>query len=342
MSLYAYDRLGPSRYRERFGLDFEDFEPGQRFRHRPGITVSQQDNTEEALDTLNSAMLHFDRAYAEHTPFGRPLVVSTLTVQRTLGMTMKTFARRRELLEIEEISLPAPVFDGDTLYAESAIEAVEAGEDTEAGVVTVTTRGATASGTEVVVIRYRLDVYRRGHGPDPGGERAAEPRFAAYQVEDGVHLERAGLCFEELLPGESFVHSPRRTVLLEDAVAHARRSLDYSSAYHDFNPSRPYRVSPTFVLAVAATPSTRTFGRVVANLGWYETRLPQPVFAGDTLEAETEILEARDSKSRPREGVLVVRTRARNQRGEEVLSFRRHLLVHRRGAPTYRAAGYAG
>ena len=48
----AYHRIGENRYRQRIGLDFEDFSPGQRFRHRPGVTLSQQDNADEALDTL--------------------------------------------------------------------------------------------------------------------------------------------------------------------------------------------------------------------------------------------------------------------------------------------------
>src|SRR5215213_5573503 len=63
----AYLRIGENRYLERHGLDFEDFVPGQRFRHRPGVTLSQQDNADEALDTQNGAMLHYDAHYAAAT-----------------------------------------------------------------------------------------------------------------------------------------------------------------------------------------------------------------------------------------------------------------------------------
>ena len=56
MSFYAFDCLAGQRYQERWGLDFEEFAAGQRFRHRPGVTVSQQDNTDEALDTFNAAI----------------------------------------------------------------------------------------------------------------------------------------------------------------------------------------------------------------------------------------------------------------------------------------------
>lgn len=81
---------------------------------------------------------------------------------------------------------------------------------------------------------------------------------------------------------------------------------------------------------------------MVANLGWTDIRLPAPVYAGDTAEAESTIVDKRESKSRPNEGILTVDTRARNQRGELVLSYRRNLLVYKRNAETpYGAAGYA-
>ena len=69
----------------------------------------------------------------------------------------------------------------------------------------------------------------------------------------------------------------------------------------------------------------------VANLGWDKVRLPNPVFAGDTIYAESEVLEARPSKSRPTNGVVRVRTRGFNQRGETVIEYERTVLVYRRG-----------
>src|SRR6185503_19397005 len=113
----AYHRIGEHRYQERYGLDFEDFSPGQRFRHRPGVTLSQQDNVDEALDTLNGAMLHYDAHYAASTAWQRPLMVSTLTLQRLVGMASKTYARRSAITGFDEIVLNGPLFGGDTLYA---------------------------------------------------------------------------------------------------------------------------------------------------------------------------------------------------------------------------------
>src|SRR5205814_8077293 len=63
------------------------------------------------------------------------------------------------------------------------------------------------------------------------------------------------------------------------------------------------------------------------NRGWREVRLPAPVFAGDTIRAETEVLEKRESKSRPGKGIVTVRTRGLNQRDEVVIEFERSIMV---------------
>ena len=126
----AYIPTGEKRYRERFGLDFEQFAVGQKFQHRPGLTLSQQDSRDECLDTLNQQMLHFDEQFATHTEWGRCLMDSTLTTKVVIGMTWKTFAKRARLLGFDEITLTKPLFGGDTLYAESEILEQAAGRRT--------------------------------------------------------------------------------------------------------------------------------------------------------------------------------------------------------------------
>ena len=320
----AYHRIGENRYRQRLGLDFEDFAVGQRFRHRPGVTLSQQDNADEALDTLNGAMLHFDAHYAAATAWQRPLMVSTLTLQRLIGMASKTYGRRSAILSFDDITMNGPLFGGDTLYAESEVLDVD-----PAGIIRTLIRGRKADGAEVARITCLMVLDRRDPSDDPGREE----RFAAYHVaDDGSLVEQAGLWFEDCVPGESFVHAPCRTFHREESLLHAWRSLDLTPQT---------RVPETFVVAVATALTTRTFGRVVANLGWHEVQLPMPVAVGDTIEAESTILETRESRSRPGEGIISVATRARNQHGVEVLSYRRTLLVYRRGAAApYTQAGY--
>ena len=84
MSFYAYNRIAENQVRERFGLDFEDFEPGQCFRHRPGVTLSQQDNVDESLDSMNPAMIHYDAQYSAQTAWGKELMVSTVTHESSI------------------------------------------------------------------------------------------------------------------------------------------------------------------------------------------------------------------------------------------------------------------
>jgi len=342
--LSAYDRLGDHRYRERTGLALEDFSPGQRFRHRPGVTLSQQDNADEALETLNAAMLHYDAHYAAATTWGRPLVVSTLVLQRIIGLTAKTYGHRREILGFGEIALTAPVFGGDTLYAESEVLDCAAAPDLACGIVTARIRAVRPDGTEVGCFTCRFAILPRAAGSSPAAE---QPRFAAYHpADDAALVEQTGLFFEDLTPGETFQHAPRRSFPPSAALAHATRALELSPQYHDLDWVARHNdgrlvVSETFVIVQATAATTRTFGRVVANLGWYDIELPVPVHAGDTIEAESTILQTRPSRSRPGEGIVSVATRAANQTGETVLTYRRNLLVYRHDADIpYAHAGY--
>ena len=205
MSFYAYLRAGEARYQERFGLDFEEFAVGQRFKHRPGVTLSQQDNLDEALDTLNAAMLHYDAHYAAQTTWKRPLMVSTVTIQRVIGMASRTFGRKQAILGFAEIALTGPVFGGDTLYAESEIAGVRDG-GADHGIVTVISRGVTPEGREVARLTYDVAVYRRGRHPDEIGRPAAPPaeeeRFMLYAtLPDGTLLEHYGIFFEDARAG---------------------------------------------------------------------------------------------------------------------------------------------
>jgi itaconyl-CoA hydratase len=164
MSFPAYVEITPGRLRERFGLDFEDFAPGQRFKHRPGLTVTQQDNREEAALTLNQAMIHFDAHYAAQTEFKRPLVVTTFTVQSLIGMTWKTFAKRERIAGFASIEMIRPIFADDTLYAESEIMSVH-DRPGSCGRLTVATEGLNQRGEIVCRMVYDALVWRRAQAP---------------------------------------------------------------------------------------------------------------------------------------------------------------------------------
>jgi len=344
MPLSAYFPAGDNLYLERFGLDFEDFSPGQRFRHRPGITLSQQDNVTEALETMNGAMLHFDAAYAAETTWKAPLMVSTVTLQRVIGMTSKTFGRRGTITGFAEIALTGPLFGGDTIYAESEIVAVE--EETQR--VTVRTFALKANGGSVGHFTWTAPIPRRGEGADPiDVPSLTDPRFALYHTDhDGVMTEQNGLYFDDFRSGETFIHAPSRSFFTEDSVRHAWQSLEISPHYHDLQFAERYRdgkprISETLVISAVTALTTRTFGRVFANLGWHDVELPYPVEAGDTVYAASTVQETRLSRSRPGEGIITVTTNAFNQNEQKVLSYRRNLLVYKRNSDApYARTGY--
>lgn len=169
MSEFAFSshiKVSANRYRERYGLDYENFEVGQTFKHRPGMTITQQDNIEESFDTLNQAMIHFDSNYAAQTEWKKPLVVSTLTLQRLIGMTWKTFFKKTQILGWSILNMTAPVFAGDTLYAETEIKAKKNGaEDAKCGRLTVETRGTNQDGKLVCTMEYDVLIYKRDAVP---------------------------------------------------------------------------------------------------------------------------------------------------------------------------------
>lgn len=347
MSQYAYFRLGPGRYRERFGLSFEDLRPGLSIRHRPGIDVSQQDNREEAVDLLNNAQLHYDSRYAAETEWGQPLGVSTMTLQRLFGMASRSWYRRRNILGIDEIAMTRPVFGGDTLYASSTVSALEEGEDADVGRVGLAIEGTNGRGETVARIRCRIEVCRRGRHPEDEAqvEPAEEERFRLYhRAEDGALVEETGLFFEDLVPGETFLHWPGRSFDFAESRRHALRSLEINPRWSDPAYLRRHGVEPAvwepLVLSAVTALTTRTLGRVVANLGWTQIELPRPVKPGETIYAESTILSTRGSRSRPGQGIAEVETRGFVETGETVCRYRRALLVYRRGAGPYAAAGY--
>ena len=141
-------QIGPQRFRTRPGRDFEDFEIGDTYEHRPGRTISEADNTWFTLLTMNTHPAHFDFAYAAATEFGRPLVNSALTLAMVAGMSVAdTSFRAIGNLGWKEIKLLAPVFVGDTIYAESEVLAKRLSASRPGqGIVTVATTGRKADG----------------------------------------------------------------------------------------------------------------------------------------------------------------------------------------------------
>jgi acyl dehydratase len=149
----------------------------------------------------------------------------------------------------------------------------------------------------------------------------------------------AGLWFEELQVGQVFRHPIRRTVtetdnILFTAMTHNPAQLHLDEEYMRGTEYGQRLVNSAFTLGlmVGISIGDTTLGTAVANLGWDEVRFPKPVFHGDTLHVETEVIELRDSKSRPDQGIVTFLHRAYNQRDELVASCKRSGLQRRRPA----------
>jgi acyl dehydratase len=152
------------------GRYFEDFTVGDVYRHPYGRTVSETDNTWFTLLTNNVHPVHYNADYASRTEFGRPLVVSTLTLAIVTGLSVIDVSQNAVAnLAWDGIRMPAPVFAGDTLYAESEVlEARASNSRPTQGLVRVRTRGFNQRGETVMEFERTVLVYRRGEGPTPG------------------------------------------------------------------------------------------------------------------------------------------------------------------------------
>lgn len=158
--------VGPGRYRESYGRYFEEFELGAVYEHRPGRTITEADNIQFSLLTMNFHPLHCDRAYAAKSEFGQCLVNSGLTIAIVLGMSVADVsAKAIANLGIDKLRLLAPVFPGDTIYAESeVIDKRESKSRPTQGIVTVRTAGRKADGTLFLTFERTALIPKRGHG----------------------------------------------------------------------------------------------------------------------------------------------------------------------------------
>jgi len=149
------------------GRFLEDFHIGDRYRHSHGRTISEADNTWFTLLTNNTHDIHYNADYASRTEFGRPLVVSTLTLAIVTGISVEDVSRNAVAnLGWDKVRLPAPVFEGDTLYARSEVLEVRAAASRpNAGIVRVRTTGYNQDGVTVIEFERSVMVYRRGHVP---------------------------------------------------------------------------------------------------------------------------------------------------------------------------------
>ncbi|AEQ06714.1 MaoC family dehydratase [Corynebacterium pseudotuberculosis 258] len=146
-----------------------------------------------------------------------------------------------------------------------------------------------------------------------------------------------GRYYEDMEIGDVYRHPLGRTILPVDnswttLLTQNTAPIHFDAHYASQTEFGRPLVDSTFTLALVTGQSVTDISQnVMANLGWDRVRLPYPVFEGDTIYSQSEVLDKRESKSRPNVGIVQVRTIGYNQKGEIVITFERTIMVYKKG-----------
>jgi itaconyl-CoA hydratase len=156
------------------------------------------------------------------------------------------------------------------------------------------------------------------------------------KISENRYREDRGLYYEDFVLGNIIEHRPGRTITSTDNIWQSlismnQHPLHIEKEYAKHTEFKEMIVSSLVTFNIVNGMTVNTISqKAVANLGWDQVRLLAPVFVGNTLYAETEILEKRLSKSRPDQGIVRVRTSGFNQKNQKVIEFQRSFLVCRK------------
>jgi acyl dehydratase len=149
------------------GRVFEDFTVGDVYEHPLGRTLLAADNVWFTCLTMNTNPIHFDAHYAANTEFGKPLMNSCFTLSLVTGQSVTDLTQNAVAnLGWDDVTLPHPVFEGDTIYSRSEVLETRGSKSRpNAGIVKVKTTGLNQDGTPVIEFTRTFMVWKRGHVP---------------------------------------------------------------------------------------------------------------------------------------------------------------------------------
>ena len=148
------------------GRVFEDFAVGDVYEHPLGRTITAADNVWFTCITMNTNPIHFDAEYARQTEFKRPLVNSCFTLALVTGLSVIDLTQNGVAnLAWDEVRLPQPLFEGDTVYARSEVLETRESKSRPAGIVKVKSTGVNQDGKPVIEFTRTFMVWKRGHVP---------------------------------------------------------------------------------------------------------------------------------------------------------------------------------
>ena len=166
------------------------------------------------------------------------------------------------------------------------------------------------------------------------------------KVGENRYRERFGRYFEDFTVGDIYEHRPGRTLTETENTWFTLLTMNTHPLHFDAEYARHTEfgrclICSPFTVAVMVGMSVSDISqKAIANLGWKEIKLTHPLFAGDTLTAESEVLDKRESRSRPNAGIVSVETRGFNQDGVTVCTFERTMLVPKKGYDVEEKAKY--
>ena len=167
--------MSESKVVEQRGLWLDEMEVGTVYKHAPGRTITEADNTWFTAVTMNTQALHLDAAFAETEPFGQRLVNSMFTLATLIGLSVSQLTQGTIVgnLGFSEVSFPAPLFHGDTLYAETTILDKRASKSRPGqGIVTLEHRGYNQNGQLVAKAVRQTMMFDSSHA-EAAGQSAA-------------------------------------------------------------------------------------------------------------------------------------------------------------------------
>jgi len=162
-------------------------------------------------------------------------------------------------------------------------------------------------------------------------------RDGVIEVSPGRFRETFGRYYEDFEVGHIYEHRPGRTITDTDNVHFTLLTMNTHPAHFDYEFAKktefkkPLICSPLTVALMVGMSVSDTSQKAVANLGWDKIRLTHPLFPGDTLYAESEVLNKKESASRPEQGIVTIKTIGKNQDDKVVCTFERTMLIWKRG-----------
>lgn len=162
-------------------------------------------------------------------------------------------------------------------------------------------------------------------------------REGSIEIGPQRYRETFGRYFEDFVEGDVYEHRPGRTITDADNVWFTLLTMNTHPAHFDYafaektEFKKPLVCSPLTVALMVGMSVSDVSQKAVANLGWQDIKLTHPLFPGDTLYAESQVVEKRESKSRPEQGIVTVKTTGKNQNGDVICTFNRSMLIWKRG-----------